>query len=113
MAEHGGTHVDSPFHFFKDGWTIDQIPSSHLIDVPAVVVNVSRQAEEIGADYIVSVDDLIQFESSTGKQIPSKSVVLFYTGWSRYYWDKIRYLGYKNETEQATLSFPGKNMFSQ
>lgn len=29
MCAHNGTHVDAPFHFYRDGKTIDQLPLSH------------------------------------------------------------------------------------
>src|SRR5687767_2374653 len=40
-SEHGGTHIDSPVHFARNGWTVDQIPLDHLI-APAVVIDVSQ-----------------------------------------------------------------------
>jgi hypothetical protein len=36
--EHGGTHMDAPNHFAKDGKTVDQIPVRQLI-APAVVID--------------------------------------------------------------------------
>ena len=36
MCAHNGTHVDAPFHFFRDGKTIDQIPISSFVG-PAFV----------------------------------------------------------------------------
>ncbi|HZX43502.1 MAG TPA: cyclase family protein, partial [Myxococcaceae bacterium] len=41
--EHGGTHLDAPFHFARDGKTVDQIPVRQLI-APAVVLDVSAKA---------------------------------------------------------------------
>lgn len=41
ISDHGGTHLDAPFHFFEDGKTIDQVPlettfgEAVLIDVSA------------------------------------------------------------------------------
>ena len=40
-AEHGGTHIDAPIHFFADRQTADQIPLERLIG-DAVVVDVSE-----------------------------------------------------------------------
>jgi len=31
MCAHNGTHVDSPFHFYDDGKTIDQVPLDNFI----------------------------------------------------------------------------------
>src|SRR5687768_10605202 len=41
--EHGGTHLDAPFHFDEKGYTADRIPLNQLI-APAVVIDVSAQA---------------------------------------------------------------------
>lgn len=30
-GEHGGTHFDAPYHFYKNGWTVGQVPLSNLI----------------------------------------------------------------------------------
>ena len=60
MCAHNGTHVDAPFHFFRDGKTIDQIPLTAFVG-PAFVAKESgdltgddaerilRRAEEAGA----------------------------------------------------------------
>ncbi len=31
MCAHNGTHVDAPFHFLKDGDTVDKIPLKHFV----------------------------------------------------------------------------------
>ena len=41
MNEHAGTHVDAPTHFNKDGWDPSEIPLNRLVNVPAVVVDIS------------------------------------------------------------------------
>ena len=30
MAEHGGTHLDAPYHFSKTGWTVDKVVGGTL-----------------------------------------------------------------------------------
>lgn len=42
MSDHGGTHMDAPYHFFKDGLTIDQIPLEATMG-SAVLVDVSHK----------------------------------------------------------------------
>ncbi|ODN00638.1 Kynurenine formamidase [Orchesella cincta] len=37
MGEHGGTHVDAPYHFNPLGWKLSEIPVERLTDVPAAV----------------------------------------------------------------------------
>src|SRR6516162_2223209 len=54
--EHGGTHLDAPIHFDKDGKTIDQIPLRQLI-AQAVVIDVSAKAST-DPDYRLSLDDV-------------------------------------------------------
>ena len=39
-AEHGGTHLDSPVHFAKGHYTVDQIPLEQLMG-PAIVIDVT------------------------------------------------------------------------
>ena len=48
--EHGGTHIDAPIHFFKDGKTVDQVPLSRLIG-EGVCVDVTRQCST-ARDYL-------------------------------------------------------------
>lgn len=31
-AEHGGTHLDAPYHFNKNGWKVADIPLDYLIN---------------------------------------------------------------------------------
>ena len=54
--EHGGTHLDAPSHFAKDGFTADRIPLSSLV-APGVVVDVSKSAAA-DADYRLSAADV-------------------------------------------------------
>ena len=32
-AEHGGTHIDAPYHFSKEGNTLDAVPLDRLMDL--------------------------------------------------------------------------------
>src|SRR5215210_1997049 len=41
-AEHGGTHLDSPVHFAKGHYTVDQIPLEQLMGA-ALVIDVTKQ----------------------------------------------------------------------
>src|SRR4030095_16728748 len=44
-AEHGGTHIDAPVHFYAKGQHVDEIPLEHLIG-PGVVVDVEAACLE-------------------------------------------------------------------
>src|SRR6266540_7307981 len=54
--EHGGTHLDAPSHFARDGRTADQIPLSQLV-APGIVIDVAKQAEA-NPDYRLTVADV-------------------------------------------------------
>jgi kynurenine formamidase len=105
-AEHGGTHLDAPVHFARDGDKAEEIPLRRLIG-RAVVVDVSRKALD-DADYRVTRDDLRAHERRHGT-IPRGAIVLLRTGFGRFWPDRERYLGTAELGEQAVpkLHFPG------
>lgn len=106
MAEHGGTHIDAPFHFYQKGKTVEQIPIEQLVGT-APVIDVSEKAK-IDRDYQVSVQDITDWEAAHGK-LPSGAIVLFNTGFSRYWPNKVSYMGTSKVGQQGVkeLSFPG------
>lgn len=106
-AEHGGTHIDAPIHFAEGKQTVDQIPLENLMG-KAVKIDVSARAQN-NPDYQVSVEDFQQWEAREGATIPDGAIVLCYTGHSRHYPDKKRYLGTEQRGEDALalLHFPG------
>ena len=106
-AEHGGTHIDAPIHFSKKGQSVDEIPLEKLIG-KAVKIDVSSKAFN-NPDYLISVEDFIDWEKNENIIIPDGSIVLLETGFSRYYPDKIKYLGTYERGENAVkkLHFPG------
>jgi len=106
-AEHGGTHIDAPIHFSKNAQTVDQIPLKKLIG-KAIKIDVSDKAIH-NPDYLISIDDLTQWETQEGTQIPDGSIVLLETGFSKYYPDALRYLGTEDRGSEAVkeLHFPG------
>ena len=101
--EHGGTHLDAPIHFAKDGKTLDQIPVRQLI-APAVVIYVSAKAEA-DPDYRLSADDLHAWERQHGA-VPSGAIVLLRTGWAKRWPDRKRYLGDDTPGDASKLHFP-------
>jgi len=106
-AEHGGTHIDAPIHFAKNGQTVDEIPLEKLIG-SAIKIDVSSKAFT-NPDYLISVEDFTDWEESAGILIPDGSIVILQTGFSKYYPDKIKYLGTDDRGENAVkqLHFPG------
>lgn len=105
-AEHGGTHIDAPIHFFEGGLTVDAIPPDRLIG-PGIVVDVSEACAR-DRDYLVGVSDLEAWEREHGR-IPDGAIVLLRTGFGRFWPDRARYMGTDERGEQAVakLSFPG------
>lgn len=104
--EHGGTHLDAPIHFSKGGLTVDSIPLSSLTG-QAVVIDVSENALE-NRDYLVSIADIEAWEDKHG-QIPANSIVLFHTGYGKFYPDRAKVLGTAKLGVEAIpeLHFPG------
>lgn len=71
---HTGTHMDSFFHFYRDGATIDQIPLAQCIG-PALLLDLStKQAKEE-----ISADDLAPHRQA----ISRTPKVILNTGWAR------------------------------
>ncbi|HVS62737.1 MAG TPA: cyclase family protein [Thermoanaerobaculia bacterium] len=101
--EHGGTHLDAPFHFFREGWTADQIPVDRLI-APVIVIDVTEQATA-DRDYRLSAEDVHSWENRHGR-IPAGSAVLLRTGWSRFWPDAKAYLGDDTPGDASNLHFP-------
>lgn len=106
-AEHGGTHIDAPVHFAKDGEATDEIPLTKLIG-DAIKIDVSKNALA-NKDYLITVEDLTDWEKEQGTEIPDGSIVLLETGYSKFYPDKVAYLGTDQRGPDALqhLHFPG------
>ena len=101
--EHGGTHLDAPFHFFEKGLTTDQVPLQQLI-APAVVIDISKQSAA-DRDYRATREDVTAFEKANGP-IERGSIVLLRTGWSRHWPNAKAYLGDDTPNDASKLSFP-------
>ena len=105
-AEHGGTHVDAPIHFFKDRPTVDQIPLRRLMG-EGVVIDVSAACAK-NRDYQVTVSDLHRWETRHQRQLVDV-IVLLHTGYGRFWADRKKYLGTDKvgASAVADLHFPG------
>jgi kynurenine formamidase len=105
-AEHGGTHIDAPIHFFKTGQTVDQVPLERLLGSGACV-DVSRKCAA-DRDYQVAVEDFEAWEKASGTSLDGR-IVLIRTGFGKYWPDHAQYLGTAEQEEAAlaNLHFPG------
>jgi kynurenine formamidase len=104
--EHGGTHIDAPYHFHASGLKVDAIPLESLVGAGIVVdVSVASSADR---DYLVTTSDVLAWEERNGR-LPARAIVLLRTGWSDRWPDRERYLGTALTGEAAAedLHFPG------
>lgn len=99
--EHFGTHLDAPIHSADHQPSVDQLEAKELFG-PAVVINVESKCTA-DADYQLSVQDILDWEKAYG-DMPSRSIVIMFTGWSRK-WDD--YKAYKNQEPGGKMHFPG------
>jgi kynurenine formamidase len=105
-AEHGGTHLDSPVHFAKGRYTVDELPLQQLMGA-AIVIDVTAQCAA-NPDYLVSVADFENWEKRNGRIRPD-TIVLLRTGFGKFYPDRKKYLGTEERGAEAVakLHFPG------
>lgn len=84
VGEHTGTHFDAPVHWVTGRDlprnTLDAIDPNDFV-APAVVIDISAKAAE-DPDYLLTVADIEEWESSHGR-IPPRSWVLLRTDWSK------------------------------
>jgi kynurenine formamidase len=106
MAEHGGTHIDAPIHFSKDGQMVDQIPIERLVGT-GVRIDVSAQCAN-DRNYRVTVQDFERWEATHG-QVPARAIVLVDTGFARFWPSRQDYLGTELRGQEGVrvLHFPG------
>lgn len=81
-----GTHMDAPAHVIPGGRTIDKLTLEELV-VDCVIIDVSQEANE---NYLVMPSAIEKFEKECG-EIPPHSLVIFYTGWSKYWENPEKY----------------------
>lgn len=100
-GEHTGTHFDAPIHWISGrdlpNNATDTVPVQQLVG-GACIVDCSKEAAA-DADYLLTVDHVLAWESRHGK-IPARSWVLMRTDWSKRT-DPVAYQNY-DETGQHT-----------
>ncbi|KAL0881641.1 hypothetical protein ABMA27_001464 [Loxostege sticticalis] len=96
-GEHGGTHIDAPYHFYREGLHVGELPLDKLI-VPLIIVDVSGLVND-DPNFVLQKHHL-DYMLNAG----NRCVLIFKFGWSKYFHDKKKYLGV---TESDELNFPG------
>jgi len=105
-AEHGGTHIDAPIHFYAERKTVDEIPLERLVG-EGVVIDVTESCAT-DPDYQITVEDLRDWETQHGRQLVDV-IVLLRTGNGKHWHQREKYLGTaaKGSDAVAKLHFPG------
>ena len=80
FSTHQGTHMDVPFHFFNDGYTLSELDLSRMVG-PACKVDLSTKKP----GEAVEVSDLAPYEP----QISQGMRILLHTGWDKKFPDPV------------------------
>ena len=85
MPEHGGAHVDSPFHIHSDceGQTIDTFPVN-VVSGPCKVIQMDNLNLQPGD--LSTAEDILNWEKKSGEKIEKGDIVLINYGWIKRYW---------------------------
>lgn len=101
IATQYGTHIDAPFHFAKGKRELEEIGNKERV-LPLYVIHKEQEVEE-NNDYVLSVDDIKQFEEENEK-IAEGSFVAFSSGWSERFDDPEKFY---NKTDGELDRTPG------
>lgn len=89
-GEHVGTHFDAPVHWVsgREGDRVDTMPTKNMIG-EACVIDVT-EASKADPDYLLTVEDIREFEEEHGR-ISEHAWVILRTGWGEYAQDSERF----------------------
>ncbi len=106
LGEHVGTHLDAPLHWIsgKGGDDVASVPLPRLIG-PAVVIDRTAQVEE-DPDYLLTVEDVLEFEAANGP-LPEGGWLLYRTGWDSRIHDVGQFLNNASGTARTPGIAPG------
>lgn len=99
---HLGTHLDAPCHFAEGQWCVSDIPIDRLYARPGYVLDISGKCAH-NRDCMLTEVDLEMWIEKVGK-IEDGAILLVKTGWSKYWPDRDKYLGFDSHNKQH---FPG------
>ena len=69
------------------------------------VIDLRKNVKDF-ADYVITVDDLVNWEKENGRQIDS--LIIFWTGWASRISSREAYFGTASLTNMSGLHFPGR-----
>jgi kynurenine formamidase len=95
LGSHQGTHLDAPFHFFRDGVTVDRIPLETLHG-PATLADLAPGGE-LGRRAVISAEMLAAHEAA----FQPGARVIYRTGWESRFGDRDFYEKYPSLTSEA------------
>lgn len=89
-GEHVGTHFDAPIHWVsgREGEGVDTLRLKNVIG-EACVIDVTKESEE-NPDYLLTVEDVLEFEREHGS-VSGQVWVILRTGWGKYGQDHDRF----------------------
>ena len=99
IFEHTGTHIDAPFHFSKDGKSVDQIEPQNLV-CPLCVIDITAKTAE-NPNAMVEAADVEGWVSANG-EIPAGACVAMHSGWAA----KVGDASFRNNAA-GEFAFPG------
>jgi arylformamidase len=79
MSIHTGTHVDAPYHFIKDGVTIDDLPLETIVGTAVLIDLRTVCAPQKG----ISLD---QTKEAVGEKDIKGKIVILHSGWIKEKW---------------------------
>ncbi|KAG0413182.1 hypothetical protein HPB47_009680, partial [Ixodes persulcatus] len=100
-ATHGGTHFDAPLHFYKDGWSVSEVPLERLVFPPVALVDIQKKVAS-NDTYQLSAGDLRDWERQHGR-LPTGCVVFLRTGWYKKYFNRT---AYRNQDADGVFHYP-------
>lgn len=98
QAIHTATHIDAPYHFYRDGITIDQVALDKLIG-PGRVVDLRGK---IGAGEFITIEH-VKSEGIHGDLTDVR--LLLYSGWAEQHWDRDNLYADAPHLDEATAGF--------
>lgn len=102
MGEHGGTHLDAPYHFNEHGWRVNEIPIERFV-ANGAVIDVGSKVAKDGPNAMLQPADLVDWEGANGP-FENGTVLLVRFGWSQFWLNRTTYMGAE---DGGNITFPG------